>query len=1217
MTGRLPGSNASACVIAAVVLAAAASAADRRPEGPARPTPVASAPAEDRPRRIHALGDVSHAYAFGLCWQSGIARSYLSGPGEAFTASHYSLHAIDFEPYNVFIMPLIRSRDLPYNIPADPDHVKQFMTRDGGGVFVFCHIPGKEKPWPNVAKLTEQFGYRHGPHAKGPMKLVDHELTADVRVPTFAGRTLVLAKPASWQVLVRDAEDRPLLAVRPMGKGRLVVTGCDIVRGRREGDKAPHYSLVHKLLVWCSQGKSAQPKPRRSEVGPEHALQLDDITIRHNDYLADFAQTMGAYYQKIRPRMAEWMGVPMRVGQKDEKGKHTGKIDLYLLPCGDAGWSVGHAIGVAVFWGGFPKVKTGVIGVMGHELHHSWIKGYGSNFIGHEAWAIYAGSKMCQKLGYQDAWEAYTARLAKTAASEKFQQTKGLKNPTVTYQIVLWHMEQLYGEDVVKRYFRLREKLVVPTGHRTTDHDAAWLWTQATGEDQFAYLRSMGYDVDIDKVTLPAARAAIERVQWFTDARFGVFLCWSPAAVRKLGDAGWNIAWNRISWADYDAMCKAFNPTEYDPVKVVRQIKQMGAKYIVFTTKHHAGFSMWDTEGTDYNITNSAYGTDVLKPLAEAARAEGVRFGLYFSGWDWHRPEYRGKPRDAADLNGERGGITTEKGNEQWPKFLDYYHLQIRELLSNYGQIDVFWPDAGFPTETFYKMLRTQQPACVVNNRWGDELNRWDFRCYENHIPTKDPGVPWESCLRVAGGWYYVGPRCAPASKIVRTVLTATSRNGNVLLSFPLNEKGAYDQQFVEQMQKVGEWFAANGESVYGCGSTGLRSTYAWGNATARPGHLYVHVYPDVHQRYGGGGPIVLTDLLSEVRSAKLLVGDRAVPCRRDGQDVVLTLPSDLQPDPIATVVDVQIDGRPRVGPPRYVRQWAVLPLPANTAPEHPCQWTTLSAGADGLVDLLTLRGHDKYGGALVAVDIISDADRQTELLLGRSDRGDIYLNGSRVADLRGWEHRPVPDAERWAIRLKKGRNTLVIRLHKGRITEQWGGWGFYAWIAGGKTLTIEPTAPRTFVGNQPASWRHADVVIEAEAAAERSAQAKVATTQPGASGGQYVDVPAVKAPVSRRLTAGFITSRELVRPHVMVRYMCPARTPPKLDVSIDGGKPISLPLVPTRGYHPYWTLAIAPLANLAAGEHRIVLQSTAKEGFQLDAVVLAEGEFVGSGVWK
>jgi len=327
-----------------------------------------------------------------------------------------------------------------------------------------------------------------------------------------------------------------------------------------------------------------------------------------------------------------------------------------------------------------------------------------------------------------------------------------------------------------------------------------------------------------------------------------------------------------------------------------------------------------------------------------------------------------------------------------------------------------------------------------------------------------------------------------------------------------------------------------------------------------------------------------------------------------------LTLPADLPLDLIATVVDVQIDGLPKVGKPRFIRDWAVLPIPDNRNPDLPYRWLTVEAQPNGLVDLTKIPDAGRYGAMLASVDVVSEEERDTGLLFGSSDRGEIYLDGQRVVEIRGWERQPAPDAIRSQIHMSKGRNTLVVRLWPGHLDEEHGGWSFYAWIAGGQSLRIEPTKPKTFIGNQPGSWKAAEVILEAESAQLREA-AKVADKLQGPSGGKYAVLETTDPHAAGGLRTEFESSRELAEPYVLLRYMCQQDN--ELILTIDDGKPLTVPMTNTRGWHPYWRLLPVPIAGLGSGSHVVDLYTRIEGNLQLDAILLAEGMLVGEGIWK
>ncbi len=723
------------------------------------------------------------------------------------------------------------------------------------------------------------------------------------------------------------------------------------------------------------------------------------------------------------------------------------------------------------------------------------------------------------------------------------------------------------------------------------------------------------------------APASPDRSKWWREARFGMFLCWGPCAQLKTGWGGWDLV-KGVDWKTYDAQAKTFRPTQYDPAKIARLVRQMGARYVVFTAKHHGGFSMWDTKQTDYNVMNTPCGKDVLKMQCDALRAEGIRVGVYFSKIDWHRFEFAGVPRDAPDLAKRIWGKTAEMGNPHWPKFLDYYFAQIEELLKSYGKVDVFWLDGWrrhekmWAPERFLKIVRASQPEMLLNDRWGDPA-RADFLTPESRIPQKDYGRPWESCITSNGSWYYKPGGYRSRRALVRTLIECVAKNGNLLLNFALNGQGTFDQDALERMKGIGEWMAGNGESIYGCGRSPLRSA-PWGRATARKGHMYLHLFAE---RCDPAGPLLIEGVESKVLSAKVLATGQAVAVARRQADLVLTLPKEFKVDPVASVIDLSVEEPVRMAR-DFIRQWTVLtPLPGHTrrgatygkvlGPEGKLdaaapvkfegksyRWREVRASADGYVDLSAVSG-ERGAVTFAAVDVISERDVRTKLLWGSSDRCTLYLNGSEVA--RTWPDNPArPDADRADVSLPTGRSTLVAKVYN------YGGgpFGFYAWLAGGRRvgLEFEPTRSMAFVGASPATWRHAAkaFVIEAETAKLLEGTEVLGHRNHGHSGDDAVRMRPVKPFESGGFIASVEVEKELKDACALVRYGHVEDT--EIAIVMDGGRAVKVKLPKTGGWRTYRS-ALARFGAVPAGKHEFHVYTTRDTGaYHLDAVLVAEG---------
>ena len=345
---------------------------------------------------------------------------------------------------------------------------------------------------------------------------------------------------------------------------------------------------------------------------------------------------------------------------------------------------------------------------------------------------------------------------------------------------------------------------------------------------------------------------------WFTEARFGMFIHWGLYALAARHE--WVKNHERISDEDYRKYFEHFNPDLYDPVEWARTAKLAGMQYVVLTTRHHEGFSLWDTAYSDYKVTNTPYGKDLLDPFVKAFRAEGLRVGFYYSLLDWHHEHYtidwRHPQRDNEDeraRNAERD-IT---------KYAEFMRNQVRELLTAH-QPDIIWYDFSFPgedgkdhthweSEKLYELTREICPDILINNRLDLE-GVGDFVTPEQFQPVAQPtdraGNPlvWEACQTFSGSWGYYRDESTWKSVdlLLRMLVDGVSLNGNLLLNVGPTARGTFDERALDRLYGMGEWMAVNGRSIYGCGAApaewlppkDCRYTY-----NPRAGRLYVHIF--------------------------------------------------------------------------------------------------------------------------------------------------------------------------------------------------------------------------------------------------------------------------------------------------------------------------------------------------------------------------------------
>ena len=379
----------------------------------------------------------------------------------------------------------------------------------------------------------------------------------------------------------------------------------------------------------------------------------------------------------------------------------------------------------------------------------------------------------------------------------------------------------------------------------------------------------------------PAQRAA--RMAWFKDARFGMFIhfgLYSMAARHE-----WVRSREFIDNETYDAKYfTRFNPTRLDVRTWVKIAKAAGMKYVVLTAKHHEGFCLWDTKTTDYKVTNTPFGRDIVREFADACRAEGLRVGLYFSLLDWHHPDfkviYNHPLRPKARREIPNSGLDSfepelaaqyaaaNKGRDM-ARFRKYMFAQVRELLTEYGTIDVLWCDytpkgeygltyRDWDSVALIRMIRELQPGVIVNSRLDlmDTDDGWDFICPEQFKPQKRPlvrgePVPWETCQTFSGSWGYHRDEATWKSlpQIIELLSDTVAKDGNLILNVGPTGKGEFDYRAQERLEGFARWMRCHGEAIYGCGAapSGFEApsgTSLTCNPEKRLLYIHLHDYP-------------------------------------------------------------------------------------------------------------------------------------------------------------------------------------------------------------------------------------------------------------------------------------------------------------------------------------------------------------------------------------
>jgi alpha-L-fucosidase len=373
------------------------------------------------------------------------------------------------------------------------------------------------------------------------------------------------------------------------------------------------------------------------------------------------------------------------------------------------------------------------------------------------------------------------------------------------------------------------------------------------------------------------------RMQWWHQARFGMFIHWGLYSV--LGRHEWVMENEGIPVAEYAPLAKRFNPKPNVARAWAKLARQAGQKYMVMTTKHHEGFCQWDTKLTGYCAAKQGPGRDLVREYVDAARGEGLRVGFYYSLMDWHHPD----------------GARCATDEAACQRFVEYTHGLIRELMTNYGKIDVLWYDVRWPlnadqwqSEKMNKMVFELQPDIIVNDRNGLP---GDFATPEQRIEAAKSGA-WESCMTLNDSWGYqrADDNWKSSRQVIRNLITCMRDEGNYLLNIGPRPDGSIPEDSVRVLTEVGQWLARNGESIYASETCQVRrSNYA--SFTRKGNTLYMHVH------YWPGEVVAFSGLQTSVKSARLLATGKKVDFEQDRYRVRLTgLPAEPPDHPITTI---------------------------------------------------------------------------------------------------------------------------------------------------------------------------------------------------------------------------------------------------------------------------------------------------------------------------
>jgi alpha-L-fucosidase len=414
---------------------------------------------------------------------------------------------------------------------------------------------------------------------------------------------------------------------------------------------------------------------------------------------------------------------------------------------------------------------------------------------------------------------------------------------------------------------------------------------------------------------------------WFDDAGLGIFVHWDHASQQGL-EVSWPLVGGlfalkhcrSVPVAQYHSSATTFDPRAFDARALAESARAAGARYLVFTTKHHSGYAMFKTRTSRFSVEHSPCGRDLVGEVADAVRSAGLRLGFYFSLSDWSHPDYPAFTE--ADKPYVPGRSPPLPSREQWERYLEAMREQLRELLTGYGRVDLLWFDGGWERpfdmwrgSELVAHIRSLQPDILLNDRL---YGFGDYDTPEQFVPPKPPPRRWETCLTMNESWGYDPDDrdYKSARRLVHMLAEVRAKGGNLLLNVSPRGDGSLPPEQIERLARVGRWMDASGESIHGAGP-GLEPWQFYGPSTRREGRVYLHLlarpYDAVTVR---GVPVRRVERVSVLATgAELSFSSRTgiLEGLQDDPDGELTIevpPGQL--DDLATVLAVDFGDTPR-----------------------------------------------------------------------------------------------------------------------------------------------------------------------------------------------------------------------------------------------------------------------------------------------------------------
>jgi len=431
-----------------------------------------------------------------------------------------------------------------------------------------------------------------------------------------------------------------------------------------------------------------------------------------------------------------------------------------------------------------------------------------------------------------------------------------------------------------------------------------------------------------------------QRMEWWREARFGMFIHWGVYAQlagvyegheMARGGAEWIMNRMKIPVAEYQAYAKEFNPVKFDAEQWVRTAKDAGMKYIVITAKHHDGFAMFKSAASKWNIVDATpYGKDVLKPLAAACKKYGIKLGFYYSqAQDWNNPGGAVSRKlmregwlnpDSAKIDAyteaHNGHFDPAQTTSTFDQYIDRVAVpQVRELMTNYGDVAVLWWDT--PTNmTDSAAMKLQallklQPNIITNDRLKRPNFPGDTKTPEQKIPNLSEldGKDWETCMTMNGTWGYRASdnKWKSTETLIHNLADIASKGGNYLLNVGPKPDGTFPEPSVQALKEIGDWMKVNGEAIYATQASPL-APLTWGRCTKKETKEGTALYLIVFD-WPANGQLTVPGIKNPVLSAKLLAGGKELTTSATAGDLVITTPTEPV-GKIATVIKLVVKGR-------------------------------------------------------------------------------------------------------------------------------------------------------------------------------------------------------------------------------------------------------------------------------------------------------------------